>query len=107
MRIQIEKLTMFGLLLFITSCGTLPSESLKTFMDNSKKEGMLVGTISLENRKTISPDYVFRIKKKDLPKVLTIKVHDSLKALGNYEYNYGGIVMILLKTINGYTYLIL
>jgi hypothetical protein len=93
MKSKFLKFTMLGLFLFLFSCGTLPSESVKTSMDISKKEGMLVGTISLENRKTISPDYVFRVKKKDLPELLTVKVYDSLKALGNYEYNYGGIVI--------------
>lgn len=80
-------------LLAVTSCGTLPSKSMKTFMDSSQKEGMIVGTIALDNRTTISPDFVFRIKKKGLPSVLTVKVHDSLKAAGNYQYNYGGIVV--------------
>lgn len=112
MRKQVEKLIRFGILLLFISCGSLPSESLKTFMDSSKKEGMLVGTISLENRRTISPDFVFRIKKKELPSILTVKIHDSLKALGDYQYNYGGIVIdkakgILLKMRNGFIYLIL
>ncbi|MBS7233945.1 hypothetical protein KHA90_23325 [Flavobacterium psychroterrae] len=93
MRKHVEKLIRFGILLLFISCGSLPSESLKTFMDSSKKEGMLVGTISLENRRTISPDFVFRIKKKVLPSILTVKIHDSLKALGDYQYNYGGIVI--------------
>nr|WP_315220921.1 hypothetical protein [uncultured Flavobacterium sp.] len=90
---QIKRLATFGIFLLAISCGTLPSESLKTFMDSSKKEGMLVGTISLENRRIISPDFVFRIKKKDLPHILTVKVNDSLKALGDYQYNYGGIII--------------
>jgi hypothetical protein len=77
----------------ITDCGSLPSESMKTFMDSSKKEGMIVGTISLENRKTISATNVFFYKKDGLPRILSVKIVDSLKAIGNYKDNYDGIVI--------------
>ncbi|WP_374542277.1 hypothetical protein [Flavobacterium sp.] len=87
------KLLLFASISLMIGCVALPSESMKTFMDSSKKEGMIVGTISIENRKKIAERHSFRFKREGLPNILTSKLVDSLKINNVWENSYNSIVV--------------
>ena len=80
------------LLLFIcSSCVTINYDRVKPIIDSSKKEGMLVGTISLENKKSIAGRHSFSFNKANLPNELNVVIHDSLKDKPNYSDYYDNV----------------
>jgi hypothetical protein len=88
---KINTFLIIPILLIFTSCVTINYERVKTFIDSNKKEGMLVGTISLENRKSIAGRHSFSFNKANLPNELNVVIHDSLKNKPNYSDYYDNV----------------
>ena len=62
-------------------------------MIDTKNEGMIVGTISLENRTLVPPRKFFAYKAEKLPFTENKKTIDSLAKSGHYEDFYGSVVI--------------
>lgn len=77
---------------FLNGCVSLPSETTKTFMDESKKEGMIVGTISLEDRKSIASGHYFYYANDSIKNKLALKEYDAIMAYNSTKWKYGIII---------------
>ena len=80
---------------FLNGCVSLPSENTNTFMDESKKEGMIVGTISLEDRKSIATGHYFFYANDSIKKKLAIKEYDAALNYNSTKWKYGIIIQNL------------
>lgn len=75
------------------SCSVLPSTYIKTELNPSKREGMIVGTVSLENRKSIAESHSLHFNKDGMPKEINKKLWDSLATTNSFNDYYGSIYM--------------
>jgi hypothetical protein len=76
------------LLLFyamVSGCSGSSVKGMRTNMIDTKNEGMLVGTISFEDRKGIPPRRSFRYKPQKLPFKESRQSIDSLVKTGHYN----------------------
>ena len=77
---------------FFNGCVSLPSETSKTFIDESKKEGMIVGTISLEDRKSIATGHYFYYANDSIKSKLVLKEYDATMKYNSTKWKYGIII---------------
>ncbi len=78
--------------LLLISCVSLPSENLKSNIDNPKKEGMIVGTISLEDRKAIASGHFFYFANDSIRNKIAIKEYDATMKYNSTKWKYGIII---------------
>ena len=83
---------LLALIPFFNGCVSLPSETTKTSMDASKKEGMIVGTISLEDRKDIAAGHYFYYANDSIKNKLAIRQYDATMKYNSTKWKYGIII---------------
>ena len=87
------KLTVIQFVLVtFSSCVSLPSKTLKATINNPKKEGLIVGTISLENRKRIASGHYFYFANDSIKNKLAIKEWDARMTYNSTKWKYGIII---------------
>ena len=93
------KKTLFLLFIFINSfisCAPLPSSNMKTDMSSFKKEGMIAGTLSLEDKRTLSEYKLIYVQiqsgtnKNIFSDMLNEKKTDFVYNRGEVKFGYSG-----------------
>lgn len=79
-------------LLSLSSCVTMPSESLKSKIDNPNKEGMIVGTISLEDKKSIATGHYFFFANDSIRNKIALREYDAIMKYNSTKWKYGVII---------------
>ena len=74
-------------------CSVIPSQTITSQMNKVKKEGMIVGTISLENRKLIATGHYFFYANDSIRNLVRTKEYDGgMLKKNSTKYNYGLII---------------
>jgi len=91
-----KKILFLSLIALVVSCTALPSETMKTDMSAFKKEGMIAGTLCLEDKRTMS-SYTLRYvqiagppSKTRFSDMLNDKREDFIHNSGEIRFGYDG-----------------
>ena|SRR5690606_17869844 len=77
----------------ISACSGASSKNMRTYMIDSKNEGMLVGTISFEDRTGIPPRRTFFYEAQNLPFIQSEQSLDSLSKIGHLTDYFDKVVI--------------
>lgn len=93
------KKTLLSIIIIVSifGCVRLPSNDLKTEINSSNREGMIVGTISLEDRKLIATGHYFFYANDSIRNKIAEREYDATLKSNSTKWNHG----IIISNSNG------
>lgn len=86
-----KNILIVAIVLLFVRCA-IPSQSIVSTINNPKKDGMIVGTISLEDRKSIASGHYFFFGNDSIKNKVAAKEYDAVMKYNSTKWKYGVII---------------